>query len=162
MSSSVLIIFILIFIFVLFKPSNGGGKSHSKCSAGNSYRSAPVEHRGASCTPGARRADPEAMVNYSEHMSNSPGSDDYNQFIINTGIEKSVTDSHSLFAKEINTNTSGASAQSVMSHDDSIVPKWGLRRSTPHVPVSSTAREVPSSTDEQLAENSSPNKYGLF
>ena len=90
--------------------------------------------------------------------------EDFNHesYLLNNGLESSVLDSHRNFVDEMQMKTTGASALSVMSHDDSIVPKWGLRRSTPMVNVDPNAREVPSSTNEQLKDNSGTNQYGFF
>lgn len=161
----VLLIFIIFFIFALAHPGNKNNMRRSgprsECAIGARTASQELYY------PPPKPAAPSVVAPkfVPENMSNAPhpdGQDDYNQFIINTGLETSVVDSHRVFAKEINTSTSGASAETVFSHDDSIVPKWGLRRTNARIPVSENAREVPSSTDEQLDDNSHSLTYGLF
>ena len=175
----VLIVFIIFFILILAKPQRRSNALY-ECAVGDKassqelyypasayppgYVPKPVSASAPMAMPMPKKTTPEEMMNV-EQMTDSPrpsGHDDYNQFIINTGLESSVVDSHKVFAKEINTSTSGASAQTVFSHDDSIVPKWGLRRTSAYVPVSEHAREVPSSTTEQILENSHTMSYGLF
>ncbi len=100
---------------------------------------------------------------YTQMMINSavqpldvqPDPSDYNQYIINTGIEPSVLTAHRTFTDDLQNTTVGASARSEFSHDDDIVPKWGLRRTSPYIPISPNARDVPSLTDEQMKINSS-------
>lgn len=158
-------------MFALSKPKH----RHMECAVGkrspsqylyyDSDKITPqMEQSGAAnAAPKPAKTTPEQML--TESMTNGPepvGQGDYSQYIINAGLESSVIDSHRVFVKEINTSTSGASTETVLSHDDSVVPKWGLRRTTPYIPVSAHAREVPSSTDDQLKDNSTSLTYGLF
>ena len=91
-----------------------------------------------------------------------PSESGYHDFLINTGLNKDVIDSHRDYTADMQTTTTGASTETVFSHSDDIVPYWGLRRHGPHIPIDDTSREVPTLTNEQLAENSRPMKYGFF
>jgi hypothetical protein len=92
-----------------------------------------------------------------------PKDTDYNEYMVASALEPSVVSSHQAYASDLANITHGASGQTVNSHDDSDVPKWGLRRVTEYVPVSANSRTVPSRTDESIQANSANVlKYGLF
>lgn len=91
-----------------------------------------------------------------------PDSGNYHEYMINTGLEASVVKSHNDFTDEIQNKTTGASTETVFSHDDAIVPSWGLRRRSAAVAINPNSKDVPSQTNEQLKKNGSSFKYGLF
>jgi hypothetical protein len=169
MTLAVLIIFVILFIYTLFsskKKADNKRKRFMECAVGSKApskpaQSPPMPSQQPTVAPVQQKIAPEQMQ---EHMTDigHPGYDDYKQFIIGTGLEPSVVDSHRAFAKEINTSTSGASSATVTSHDDSVVTRWGLRRATAYVPVSPNAREVPSSTEQQLKDNARKDLSGLL
>lgn len=99
---------------------------------------------------------------YMQNIMTAPSATNYNEYMISTGLEAGVVDSHKEFTDETQNKTTGASAETVFSHDDSIVPSWGLRRRSAQIPINPNSREVPSQTNEQLADNSQEFKYGLF
>jgi hypothetical protein len=99
---------------------------------------------------------------YMQSIASAPSADNYNEYMISTGLESGVVSSHKEFVDETQNKTSGASTETVFSHDDSIVPSWGLRRHSAAIPINPNSREVPSQTNEQLADNAQPFKYGLF
>jgi hypothetical protein len=91
-----------------------------------------------------------------------PDSGNYHEYMVSTGLEASVVKSHNDFTDEIQNKTTGASTETVFSHDDAIVPSWGLRRRSAAVPINPNSKDVPSQTNEQLEKNGSTFKYGLF
>jgi hypothetical protein len=94
------------------------------------------------------------------HVGESDNS--YQSYMVNVGLDSSVIDSHKQFTSDLQSTTTGASTETVFSHSNDIVPFHGLRRHSANIPVDSTSREVPSHTNDQLKENSSPLKYGYF
>jgi len=101
-------------------------------------------------------------TSYMQNIASVPSATNYNEYMISTGLESGVVDSHKEFVDETHNKTTGASAETVFSHDDAIVPSWGLRRRSAQIPINPNSREVPSQTNEQLADNSQQFKYGLF
>lgn len=162
MTLAVLIIFIILFIVTMYPRKKIRGRK--RCEYATDKVSSLTKVMPWEKDSTSVETQPSSGPAAAEYMADPsvPGYDDYKQYIMNTGIESSVIDSHRQFAKEINTSTSGASAQTVLSHDDSIVPTWGLRRRSAYVPVSENAREVPSQTDAQMKDNSRKHSYNLF
>lgn len=101
-------------------------------------------------------------TSYMQNIATVPSATNYNEYMISTGLESGVVDSHKEFTDETQNKTTGASSETVFSHDDAIVPSWGLRRRSAQIPINPNSREVPSQTNEQLADNSQEFKYGLF
>ena len=145
------LIIILIIILVVNLRSKKSVMRPKSC--GHSHPTMPM--------PMMRKA-PVQMRAAPPKMGHEPCAGDYQEYMLNTGVASSIIDSHAEFTNDLQVGTKGASAETVFSHDDSIVPKWGLRRTTINVPISENAREVPSSTDEQIADNSGPLRYGFF
>ena len=141
-STVILAIFLVILLYVIF---NDMGKS-KKQGAGTSMKSVlPMPFKRAAV--------------------HAPTSDDYNEYIVNAGLEQSVIDSHRKFAEDMNQKTSGASAQTTFSHDeDPSGNGWrGLRRPDySGIYMDPNAREVPSTYKEQMPKNRKYNKCGLF
>lgn len=113
------------------------------------------------------RSKEEYMTNkysksYMQAVVTPPSASNYNEYMISTGLEAGVVSSHKEFTDETHNKTTGASAETVFSHDDSVVPSWGLRRRSANIPINPNSREVPSQTNEQLADNTQEFKYGLF
>jgi hypothetical protein len=98
----------------------------------------------------------------SQGMSSSGEINDYNDYLLNTGLEQSVVDSHNKFTEGITTTTSGASAMTEVSHDDNLVPWYGLRRPRNDVYIDPNAREVPSVYQKQLSKNKKYSSCGLY
>jgi hypothetical protein len=93
-----------------------------------------------------------------EYMTN-----DYSDYIVKSGLEQSVVDSHNKFTSEIQNKTTGASAETVFSHDDDIVPWVGLRRPDYRsVTIDPNAREVPSTDVGKLSSSHRYSPGGLF
>lgn len=107
----------------------------------------------------------QAAASVSYFQPNEEPGVNYEDYLLSSGLEPSILESHRRFTDELYLNrTPGASMQSELSHDDSIVPTWGLRRYNKDaiVPINENSREVPSHTNEQIIENTSTLKYGLF
>lgn len=163
-----LIILIIFLVYVVLCPKKQRYVRRASC--GNSRHMHPQLNREymAAKPVYMEYMDDKKQMSHEDHQIQSmgsidePGSNDYQEFMVSSGIEASVIDSHKAFAKDITTTTSTASAESVFSHDDSIVPSWGLRRASAAIPISQHAREVPSLTIDQIKENSSQNRFGLF
>lgn len=84
-------------------------------------------------------------------------------YVVDNGLEKSVTESHKQYVKDLQQRTSGASVETVTSHDENINPWVGLRRPDYlSIKVDPGAREVSSQTKEQLVESSNKRRYGYF
>ena len=162
MNSAILLVFIIVFIYLLYHPFKitEGIIGNKKVSIKKKLTAMPGKSLGPYKDDKVTKL---VMRKNIREPFTAPNASDYNEFMINTGLEQSVLESHQAFAKDVNTTTSTASAATEMSHDDSIVPKWGLRRATPRVYISENAREVPSSTNEQIYSNDrSSGCYGLF
>lgn len=101
-------------------------------------------------------------TSYMQATASQPEAINYNEYMISTGLESSVVASHKDFVDETQNKTTGASTETVFSHDDAIVPSWGLRRRSAAVPIGDNSREVPSQTNEQITDNTGGFKYGLF
>lgn len=101
-------------------------------------------------------------TSYQQATASLPNATNYHEYMVSTGLEPSVVASHKDFTDETQNKTTGASTETVFSHDDAIVPSWGLRRTSANVPINPNSREVPSQTNEQLADNTRTFKYGLF
>jgi hypothetical protein len=92
-----------------------------------------------------------------------PVMDDYNDYILSTGLEKGVIDSHKQFVDDVHHTTTGASATSVLSGDIYDVPFVGLRRpNTRDVYVDPDARQVTSAETWQYPSDTRYDKCGLF
>ena len=165
MTLPILILIIVIFTYVLFVHRKSSKRYGMECMApGATMPKVPkvpalTESADRSASKVGRSTKNTQAKNFQAHEE--PLSDDYHEYMVSTGLESSIVDSHKVFTKDIQTTTTGASAQTVFSHDDDIVPKWGLRRTSPLVPISAHAREVPSSTNEQIHANATSNhSYG--
>lgn len=165
MTLPVLILFIIFFVYILSKQSK---KNRSECMTPKpTMPRVPTPY---SLTESASRPASKVSTGTKNTQAgdfethDQPGFDDYHEYMVSTGLESSVVDSHKIFTKDIQTTTTGASNQTVFSHDDDIVPKWGLRRKSTIVPISVHAREVPSQTNEQILDNASHHNAlsGLF
>lgn len=95
------------------------------------------------------------MIVNSDSANITTDSSDYNQYMIQTGLESSVLTSHRTFTDDLQNTTTGASASTEFSHDDDEVVKWGLRRTSPYIPESINSRTVGSLTDSQRQINAS-------
>ncbi len=92
-----------------------------------------------------------------------PVMDDYNDYILSSGLEKSVIDSHNQFVSDIHHTTTGASAMSVLSGDVFDVPFVGLRRpNTRDIYVDPDARQVTTAETWQYPSDTRYDKCGLF
>lgn len=145
-----------------------GGQMHHAAPMPKPHVEAPMPKHMDHCQPQMQLPQPslnceENQVNgYVEEHHDKPYASDYSEYMVATGLESSVVDSHKAFTDDIELNTTGASAETVFSHDDSIVPKWGLRRTNDYIPINPNSKDVPSQTNEQLNQNSGTRKYGLF
>ena len=99
---------------------------------------------------------------YLHAIINQPNASNYNEYMISTGLESAVVDSHNDYADEIQNKTTGASTETVFSHSDDIVPSWGLRRRSAIIPINPNSKDVPSLTNDQLQANGTAFRYGLF
>lgn len=89
--------------------------------------------------------------------------ENFEDYIIGNGLEKSVTESHNQYVQDLQHRTSGASVETVTSHDENINPWVGLRRPDySSIRIDGNAREVSSQTPEQLHESSNKKRYGYF
>lgn len=162
MGFPILVVIVIVFIFLM---NSENGLSDIKGFASKMFNNSPKTNTETIVAPSAPVVSSTAPVMSAPAASESfsePMMDDYHEYMVNTGLESSVVDSHRNFADEIQNTTTGASTDTVTSHDDSIVPSWGLRRRSEYVPVSPNAREVPSSTDEQIRDNSKSYSKSLY
>ena len=83
-----------------------------------------------------------------------PGYEDYDNFLLNVGVDEQVIKSHKEFSDEINHNSTGSSSQTVLSGDVYDNPWVGLRRPSTNVTVSDGARQVPSAYQQQYPSTS--------
>lgn len=89
--------------------------------------------------------------------------ENFEDYIMDNGLEKSVTESHNQYVQDLQQRTSGASVETVTSHDENINPWVGLRRPDySSVRIDGSAREVSSQTPEQLRDSSNKKRYGYF
>ncbi len=75
---------------------------------------------------------------------------DHSEYIADVGLQPGVLESHERFTQEIHQRSTGASAETVFSHDVDIVPWRGLRRPNYNVEISEHAREIPSVFPDQV------------
>jgi hypothetical protein len=93
----------------------------------------------------------------------APVVNDYNSYLLNTGLEKAVVDSHKRFVDDVQRTTTGASAQSVLSGDVFDVPFVGLRRpNLQDVYVDPNSRSVPTAEQWQMPGGNRYYRCGLF
>ncbi len=86
---------------------------------------------------------------------------DYNDYLLSTGLEKGVIESHNQFVNDIQTTT-GASAQTVLSSDVYDNPFVGLRRPNMNVYIDPESRQVPTAEQWQYPTSSRYSNSGLF
>lgn len=98
----------------------------------------------------------------SSNPTMTPVIDDYNDYLLTAGLEKSVVDSHRQFVNDIAQTTTGASAQTVLSGDIMDNPFVGLRRPDYRVEVDPNARQVPSAEQWQYPTSTKYDRSGLF
>lgn len=97
------------------------------------------------------------------HNLYEPMAGGYEDYMLNSGLEPSIVESHKRFTDEIQHRTSGASVETVFSHDVEPGNTWvGLRRPRYDIPVDVHAREVPSIPNEQMPVNRKYDRAGLF
>ena len=88
------------------------------------------------------------------------GYEDYDNYLLNVGVDEEVVKSHKQFSDEINKNSTGSSSQTILSGDVFDNPWVGLRRPSTNVKVSDDARMVPSAYQEQYPTTSRYYKCG--
>ena len=165
MISAVLLIIIIFLIYNIYY-TNKDSQKHKPTQ--NETNSKSQHTGGDGCN--RQTQQPQPTLDCDEHQTDGylddhidkPYASDYSEFMISSSLDPDVVDSHKTFTDEIQNNTTGPSAQTIFSHDDSIVPRWGLRRSSAYIPINPNSREVPSQTNEQINQNSSKLTYGYF
>jgi hypothetical protein len=112
----------------------------------------------------APRVSMHHMKPQGEEMTGEPLYQDYNDYLLSAGLEKSVVNSHNQFVNDIsNTHaTSGSSKMTELSGDVNDNPYVGLRRPDYNVNIDENARQVPSASAYQYPSNSRYDKGGLF
>lgn len=135
--------------------STGMGQTHKTraCACRSGVRIGGVRNGCTSCNPAKNVILPHARSGVSEGFSS------YNDYVMDTGLEPSVKESHNRFIDEIKSRTSGASAQTTFSHETVENPWVGLRRPAYDVDVSEDARVVPSSYKYQMSTNNTPKLF---
>lgn len=153
----VLIIFIIFVIYTLFNNTLHNKKQSDAVQGCPNAQPKTVTE--CLTNPTSAFAKSQKKLKEEHHQT---GDSDYHEYMINTGLESSVIDSHRVFTDDIQNVTTGASVETVLSHNDELVPTWGLRRHSAYIPISASARDVPSQTDAQMKDNTSQFKFGLF
>lgn len=91
-----------------------------------------------------------------------PINNDYNDYLLSSGLEKSVIDSHRQFVNDIQQTTNGPSAQTVLSSEIYDNPFVGLRRPDLNIYVDPNARQVTSTEQWQYPGATKYDSTGLF
>lgn len=143
------IVVVIIILFMLFIDNHGFSKITGFFSSdcGKSLKSAA-----ASAGTGVVKAATPVVQNVVKTVT-EPMVGDYHEYMVSTGLESSVIDSHGKFTDEIKNMSSGASVETQFSHNEDIVTTWGLPRKLLQPTISASSREVPSLTNEQITEN---------
>lgn len=88
---------------------------------------------------------------------------DFNDYVLSSGVDKSVVDSHRRFTSQIQKSTTGASTLTELSGDVYATPFVGLRRpDMQRIPIDANARTVPSEDQAVMPPGNRLYKCGLF
>ncbi len=150
-----LIVIVIILAVLVFLFSDSKKKSKPKY----------VVMKGAGCSSKRGKSYMSELEDVDDLASKESGSsyENFEDYILDNGLEKSVTESHNQYVQDLQQRTSGASVETVTSHDENINPWVGLRRPDYlSVKVDANAREVSSQTPEQLRDSSNKKRYGYF
>lgn len=89
--------------------------------------------------------------------------DDYNDYLLSTGLEQGVVDSHRQFVNDIQHTTTGASSRTIFSEEPDLAPWVGLRRPNyQSVNIDPNSRQVPSVEQYQMPSNYKYDRCGLY
>jgi hypothetical protein len=156
----ILVVLVVIILFLLYK-----------CYGQDNLKSIPQRGMYSQCSQSRQHPSLEEQTRSEQKffrqvadIENTTDAHDYNEYMVATGLDPSVLDSHADFTDDIQNTTVGASAETVRSDSEDIVPMWGLRRTNAYIPINPNSRDVPSQTDDTMQKNGTPGalRYGLF
>lgn len=141
MGSLILGAILLVVLYLIMAPDTKGKKS-----ARSAASKAPI-----------------GQVARNQYVQAAPVMEDYNDYLLSTGLERGVIDSHRQFVDDIQQTTTGASAMTELSGDNYDVPFVGLRRpQLDRIYVDPNARTVTSSETWQYPNSTKYDRCGLY
>jgi len=151
----VAIIILVVLIMVCSKDSQFGLLSKDcECHSSSVTKKSDVDDESEQLSTYGSGVKNRQLAEQYNQLANLQGYDDYNSVIKYNALEPEVFDSHDTFSHDIGISNSGASALSIRSDPNDVVPFVGLRRPDYHSTYAGNDARVQHSEyiDQQMAK----------